>query len=289
MDTKKNMATLKEYYNADFNRLLSFHEIWKLQSFQDGEFDIIARVHLDFDLNTKIVSFYIPPCANSIDVIKVLLGQVNKLLIISDSAEIQTGLPGEQLMNSKSLIFSGRIFFYTENYINHDEFEEIKNQLFSQGLFLHYRDMNFSIERSKTEKPIAFISHDSRDKDDIASKIALGLQKRMCFVWYDEYSLAVGASLRESIEKGLKECKKCVLVLSPNFLSNTGWTKVEFNSIFTREILETKNLVLPVWCGVSKEKIYEYCPTLLDRVGLHWDRGEEFVVNKLHQALIAND
>jgi hypothetical protein len=137
--------------------------------------------------------------------------------------------------------------------------------------------------------PLAFISHDSRDKEEIASKIALGLQKRMCFVWYDEYSLKVGDSLRESIEKGLKECKKCVLVLSPNFLSNTGWTKVEFNSIFTREILETKNLVLPVWCGISKEELYEYCPTLLDRVGLHWEKGEDQVINKLHQAIIANN
>jgi len=210
------MATLNEYYNADFNRLLSAHAPWKLKSVQDGEFDIIAKVHLDFDSNTKFLSFYIPPCKNSIEVIKALLGKIDEALKISDSAEIQSGLPGEQLMNSKSLIFSGRVFFYSENYINHAEFELLKKQLGSQGLYLHSRDMNFSIERSKIEKPLAFISHDSRDKDIIASKIALGLQKRMCFVWYDEYSLKVGDSLRESIEKGLKECKKCVLVLSPN-------------------------------------------------------------------------
>ena len=30
------------------------------------------------------------------------------------------------------------------------------------------------------EKPVAFISHDNRDKLEIARKIALGLQKRMC-------------------------------------------------------------------------------------------------------------
>jgi hypothetical protein len=51
------------------------------------------------------------------------------------------------------------------------------------------------------------------------------------------------------------ECKKCVLVLSSNFLSNTGWTKAEFDSVFTRQILEGSNVALPVWCGVTKQQI----------------------------------
>jgi TIR domain len=59
----------------------------------------------------------------------------------------------------------------------------------------------------------------------------------MCPVWYDEFALKIGDNLRDSIERGLKECRKCVLVLSPNFLTNGGWTKKEFDSIFTREIL----------------------------------------------------
>jgi len=283
------MATLTEYYNSDFNRLLSTHATWKLKTVDGNEFEIIAKVHLDFDSNTKFLSFYIPPCSDCIGVIKSLLGKTDVALKISDSTQIQSKLPREQLMDSTTLIFSGRIFFYSENIVDQKQFEEIKQQLVKQELFIHCRDLNFSSERSKIEKPLAFISHDSKDKEDVASKIALGLQKRMCFVWYDEYSLKVGDSLRESIERGLKECKKYILVLSPNFLSNTGWTKVEFNSTFTREILKTKNLVLPVWCGISKEELYEYCPTLLDRVGLHWEKGEDQVINKLHQAIIAND
>ncbi len=63
-------------------------------------------------------------------------------------------------------------------------------------------------------------------------------------MWYDEFSLRVGDNLRDSIEKGLKECRRCILVLSPNFISNKGWTKTEFDSIFTRQILEEERLVL---------------------------------------------
>ena len=85
----------------------------------------------------------------------------------------------------------------------------------------------------------------------------------MCPVWFDEFSLKVGDRLRESIEKGIRECKKCILVLTPNFLSNPGWTKVEFNSIFTREIVEKQDLVLPVWRDVSRDQVFEYSPTLV--------------------------
>ena len=96
-------------------------------------------------------------------------------------------------------------------------------------------------ERSELGKPLAFISYDSRDKN-IASLIAVGLTDMKCPVWYDEYMLKVGDNLRDSIEKGLKECTKCIFILSPNFLSNSGWAKKEFESIFMRELIEKKIL-----------------------------------------------
>jgi hypothetical protein len=141
-------------------------------------------------------------------------------------------------------------------------------------------------DRSQFEKPLAFISHDSRDKDAVARPIAQGLLRMLCPVWYDEYSLKVGAPLRESIENGIKECKKCILVLSPNFFSNDGWTKREFNSIFTREILEGSNLVLPVWYGVTREQIYDYSPSLLSVKGLDWSAlGDEQICRQLNAAI----
>jgi hypothetical protein len=75
--------------------------------------------------------------------------------------------------------------------------------------------------------------------------------------------------------------------LSENFFSNNGWTKKEFDSIFTREILEQKQLVLPVWYKVTKEMVYEYSPSLLNVKGLDWDMmGEEEVCKQLAGALL---
>jgi len=115
--------------------------------------------------------------------------------------------------------------------------------------------------------------------------LALALQTRMCPVWYDEYSLVVGDSLRESIERGLKESKNCILILTPNFLSNTGWSKREYDSIFTREIIETEKVILPVWSEVSAAAIYEYSPILADRVGVDWSLGVDKVAGKLLRAI----
>lgn len=129
-------------------------------------------------------------------------------------------------------------------------------------------------------------AHDRRDQETIARPIAVELAKHLCPVWYDEFSLKLGDSLRESIERGLKECKKCVLVLSANFLSNSGWTKAEFNAVFTREILERTALVLPVWCDVNRQAIYQYAPILLDRVAISWDRGLEEVVRAILRAVL---
>ena len=142
-------------------------------------------------------------------------------------------------------------------------------------------------ERNKWEKPLAFISHDSRDKTTIAEPLAIQLQKFMCPVWYDEFTLRVGDSLRESIERGLKECPKCILVLTPNFLSNKGWSKREYDSIFTREIVEKQRVILPIWHEISVEDVYKFSPVLADRVATQWSLGVEGVARKLLQAINA--
>lgn len=134
--------------------------------------------------------------------------------------------------------------------------------------------------------PKAFICHDSRDKRSIAARVATGLSGLGCHVWYDDFSLRVGDPLRESIEEGLKACKKCILILSPNFLSNRGWTKIEFNAAFTREIVERNNVLLPVWAGVTKDQVYAYSPVLADRLGIDWARGTREVVSKLYAAIM---
>ena len=172
---------------------------------------------------------------------------------------VQFGI-GEEKRDGKDLIFTGQIYLYSERPVQ----QELKDRMIAEakaaGHRLTFRSVDYMNERNKWEKPRAFVCHDSRDKDSIAEPIAIQLQKLMCPVWYDQFSLRVGDSLRESIERGLKESSKCILVLTPNFLGNNGWTKREYDSIFTRELVEKQKVILPVWNEISPEDVYQYSP-----------------------------
>ncbi|MBK9282753.1 MAG: toll/interleukin-1 receptor domain-containing protein [Sphingobacteriaceae bacterium] len=280
------MATLKEYYNKDLSTLLSQHKIWKLSSPNGIIYEVTSRLHLDFNAHVTFISFYVPLIENPIDAFSLLLSKIEDVLDIKKGIEVAKGGFGQEKDHSSELRFSGKVFFYFEGEVNKTEFEFLQQKVKTNGLILRFRDQNYVNEKNKIEKPLAFISHDTRDKEFIAGPLALALQKRMCWVWYDQYSLKIGDSLRESIERGIINCNKCVLILSPNFIKNNGWTKIEFNAIFTREIIETKNLILPIWAGVSKKEVYEYSPTLSERFGIDWDLGVEIVANKIHKAVI---
>jgi len=137
---------------------------------------------------------------------------------------------------------------------------------------------------ARRERPRAFICHDSRDKSKVAEPIAQRLAALTCPVWYDKFSLQVGDRLRESIEAGLKQAGKCILIISPRFLSNQGWSKMEFDSIFSRELMERKDILLPVWVGVTPRQVFEYSPALANRVGINWSLGLNEVVRQLYAA-----
>lgn len=186
---------------------------------------------------------------------------------------------------SDTLVFTKRIILYIDELLGEAGRSQINQMGLDKGFFIIVRDMEYALKRSELEKPLAFISHDSRDKDDLVRQLAHELSKLMCPVWYDEFSLNVGDSLRASIESGLKETRKCIVVLSPNFLSNDGWGKAEFDSVYTREILEKDNVILPVWHNVTVDDVYQYSPRLADKVGLNSELGIEELARRLSRVI----
>ncbi len=156
-----------------------------------------------------------------------------------------------------------------------------------QAFFVLWRDRTYAAVRTQHTKPLAFISTTLSDKDAPVRDLARELSALLCPVWYDEYSLKVGDSLRASIEKGLKETPRCILVLSPAFLAKRGWGKAEFDSIFTREILERKDVILPIWHNVGVREVYEYSPRLADKVGLNLLIGVKPLAGKLAASIRA--
>lgn len=279
------MATLQEYFDTDFPSVMNAASTLSLTTSDLATFEVRGRVHYDFDSGTKYTSYFIPAGPEAGALCESVVMNPQWLFDAVKGVVVKTGYPGERVLDAADLKFSGRVFLYTADPLSPNLVSKLEQTAKDLGIDVVFRTSLSAQERSRYEKPLAFISHDWRDKKDIAQPIAFGLIRMRCPVWYDEYSLKVGDGLRASIEKGLKESKKCVLVLSPNFLSNSGWTRAEFDSIFTRQILEGSNVVLPVWCGVTKQQVYEYSPSLLDRLGVRWDEGLDDVLHKLYRAI----
>jgi len=89
----------------------------------------------------------------------------------------------EDWVSTKDIQASRRIFVYSETDFNAEELKYLKNKAKEFGHDLQFRAEGFRKEKSMFEKPLAFISHDSRDKADVAQKIATKLQSMLCPVW----------------------------------------------------------------------------------------------------------
>jgi hypothetical protein len=131
-----------------------------------------------------------------------------------------------------------------------------------------------------------FLSHASEDKDDFVRPLAERLSKDF-EVWYDEYTLTLGDSLLQEINKGLKRADYGVVVLSKAFFSKR-WTKAELNGMFSLET-DNRKIILPVWHNVGADEVREFSPILADRVGVTTESGLDRVVHEIKVAVGAAD
>lgn len=169
----------------------------------------------------------------------------------------------------------------------------IKKETFSKAIerTISQREITFShsshrLESSESECDI-FISHASEDKDDFVRPLAESLLCECLTVWYDEYTLVVGDSLREKIDDGLSKSRFGIVVLSHNFFAKE-WPKKELDGLFARETSSAK-VILPVWHGVEKEDVLKFSPILADRVAVRSNQGIQHVVNEILKAINRNN
>ena len=128
-----------------------------------------------------------------------------------------------------------------------------------------------------------FISHASEDKEklvrDLANKLTgLGLK-----VWYDEFALTLGDSLRRSIDHGLSNSRFGIVVLSQSFFSKE-WPQRELDGLVAMEISSGK-IILPIWHHVTKEDVAAFSPILADRLAVSSEKGIEIVANEVLTAI----
>lgn len=119
-------------------------------------------------------------------------------------------------------------------------------------------------EPRQPEQYDVFISHASEDKGIVVRPLVEALRGHGLTVWFDEFELKIGDSLRRKIDHGVANSRFGIVVLSQAFFGK-GWPDYELDGLVTREVSGGQT-ILPVWHKVSKEEVMSYSPSLADKV-----------------------
>lgn len=131
-----------------------------------------------------------------------------------------------------------------------------------------------------------FISHASEDKETFVRELTNYLMLNGALVFYDEYSIKLGDSLTESINKGISNSSHAILVLS-KFFFEKGWTNAELQSLFNKSIREDFKLLI-IYHGVNHSDVAQRYPLLADIKGINSSVGKERISEELFNAIGKN-
>ncbi len=125
-----------------------------------------------------------------------------------------------------------------------------------------------------------FVCHASEDKEQVARPLADKLRSVNLSVWYDEFSLKLGDSLRQSIDRGLAGSRYGLVILSHNFFAKR-WPQNELNGLFALEIVGGEKRILPIWHDITQAQVAQYSPVLADRMAATTTSGLDIVLERI--------
>ena len=92
----------------------------------------------------------------------------------------------------------------------------------------------------------------------------MALQTGGLRVWYDEFELRIGDSLRRKIDRGLARSRFGVVVLSKAFFGK-GWPNYELDGLVTKAV-GGDQILLPIWHNITKQELISFSPSLADKL-----------------------
>lgn len=129
---------------------------------------------------------------------------------------------------------------------------------------VHNRGFGIDVDIDNDPEYDVFISHASEDKDEIVRPLANALVEKGVKVWYDEFEMKIGDSLRRKIDKGLANSRFGIVVISKDFIKK-GWTNYELDGIITKAV-SGEQIILPIWHNITKKEVIDFSPSLADKL-----------------------
>ena len=282
------MATVRELFDGEFGHLPKVEQ--EVTSGDPPTCKAIERLYPDFAEYVKLLAYYVPVEYATPDCMIALIAQYESTLARHSAVEISMSQPAiyeGDALSSSALPFTGRVIMYVDAALTDATKQDLTTFGAHRDLRIQIRDRTYSEFRTTQERTLGFISHDSRDKDDLVRPLARRLLSALCPVWYDEFSILPGASLRASIDAGLRDSKRCVVVLSPYYLENKRWARGEFDAIVTRHMSSGGDILIPIWHNVTPDQVAEYSLLAAGIAAINTNLGEDEVFERVRRALLA--
>jgi TIR domain len=130
-----------------------------------------------------------------------------------------------------------------------------------------------------------FVCHASEDKESIVRPLVAALRAKGLSVWYDEFELTLGDSLRRKIDEGLAKSRFGLVILSHAFFAKK-WPQDELDGLAARE-RDGEKVILPLWHRIDHDAVARYSPMLASRFAGKTDEGIESLVDRILKAIHA--
>jgi len=158
--------------------------------------------------------------------------------------------------------------------------------------FFDYHYDKLAVRDGKTKEVVsakirydAFICHASEDKKAFVLKLAHNLIRKGHSIWFDEFELKTGDSIRRKIDEGLKHSRYGIVIFSKAFF-NKNWPQYELDGLVETEMSDSKKRILPIWYRIEKDDMLRYSPSLAGKKAIKIpERTIEEAVNQLSKDL----
>ena len=238
------------------------------------ELTVETRVHRDYNSGGIHVSYFIPAAESILPIARTLVRPKLIRALIRNASVVKPDLHafhGERRMAADRPAFTGRVTIYSDSEIGDADWSALTKRASSAGIDLIFRGPEFARARAKAERPLAFILYDPRDKDSFARPLAEHLRSLGAPVWFDEFSTSTVASLRERIDRGMRECPTAIVFVSQRLLASTGSASEELDALFLRQADKKDRTIIPVLCGVERAEVEKFSGVLAGLRAFTWD------------------
>ena len=143
-----------------------------------------------------------------------------------------------------------------------------------------YSKLSPSGPDSSDDRYDLFISHATKDKDEIVRPLVKTLTNLGLRVWYDEFELRIGDRLRGKIDEGLAKSQYGIVVLSHAFFEKK-WPQYELDALIAREMAD-EAVILPIWHKITEDEIMAYSPGLTNKIARN---TSDFTIDEIAQEI----